>query len=86
MAGHGAASLMPEPLAVAVQRFKQCAAAVEVDLRRSTPDPVMRRDLTAAFDTLVRLTGRLFPPLSGETKAPDSPAFRHCASKCCPMC
>lgn len=76
IAGHGSASLMPEPLAAAVLRFKQCAAAVEVDLRRSTPDPVMRRDLAAAFDTLVRLTARLFPPLSGETPAPDSPALQ----------
>lgn len=76
VAGHGAASLMPESLAAAVQRFKQCAAAVEVDLRRSTPDPVIRRDLTAAFDTLVRLTGSLFPPLSGQNPAPDSPALQ----------
>ena len=30
----------------------------------------------AAFDTLVRLTGSLFPPLSGETAAPDSPALQ----------
>ena len=76
VAGHGAASLMPEPLAAAVQRFKQCAAAVEVDLRRSSPDPVLRSDLMTAFDTLVRLTGSLFPPLSGGTPAPDTAALQ----------
>ncbi|WP_413744599.1 cyclic nucleotide-binding domain-containing protein [Synechococcus sp. MIT S9451] len=76
VAGHGAASLMPEPLAAAVQRFKQCAAAVEVDLRRSSPDPVLRSNLMTAFDTLVRLTGSLFPPLSGETPAPDTAALQ----------
>ena len=74
--GLGDPSLMPPELASAVLRFKQCAAAVEADFRRSEPDAVLRRDLAAAFDTLVRLTGRFFPALSGETPAPDSPALQ----------
>ena len=74
--GQGANSLLPEPLDAAVHRFKQCAAAVESDLRRSEPDPVLRRDLAIAFDTLVRLTGSLFPALSGATPAPESPALQ----------
>ena len=74
--GHGASSVMPQPLLAAVQRFKQCAAAVEADLRRSEPDVVLRRDLAAAFDNLVRLTGSLFPPLSGDTPAAETPALQ----------
>ncbi|AII44728.1 hypothetical protein KR100_15390 [Synechococcus sp. KORDI-100] len=74
--GRGASSVMPEPLLLAVQRFKQCAAAVEVDLRRSEPDAVLRRDLAAAFDNLVRLTGSLFPPLSGDKPAAETPALQ----------
>lgn len=85
VAGHGAASLMPEPLAAAVQRFKQCAAAVEVDLRRSSPDPVLRSDLMTAFDTLVRLTGSLFPPREGLRRLTLLPS-RRCALNCCPIC
>ena len=74
--GHGASTVIPEPLQSAVQRFKQCAAAVETDLRRTEPDAVLRRDLAAAFDNLVRLTGSLFPPLSGATPAADTPALQ----------
>ena len=74
--GHGAKSVMPEPLLSAVRRFKQCAAAVEADLRRSEPDTVLRRDLVAAFDNLVRLTGSLFPPLSGDTPSADTPVLQ----------
>ena len=76
LAGHGAESLLPQPLAAAVLRFKQCAAAVEMDLRRSEPDPVLRKDLAASFDALVRLTGSLFPPHSGESPAPENPALQ----------
>ena len=73
---HGAPSPMPESLATAVMRFKQCAGAVEADLRRTDADAVLRRDLATAFDTLVRLTHTLFPALSGETPAPDCPALQ----------
>ena len=73
---HGAPSPMPESLATAVTRFKQCAGAVEADLRRTDADAVLRRDLATAFDTLVRLTHTLFPALSGETPAPDCPALQ----------
>lgn len=76
LAGHGTESLLPKPLAAAVLRFKQCAAAVEMDLRRTEADPVLRRDLATAFDSLVRLTGSLFPPCSGETPAPESPVLQ----------
>lgn len=74
--GRGAPSPLPLELEAAVLRFKQCAAAVEADLRRSQPDPVLRRDLAAAFDRLVQLTHVLFPALSGEQAAPDSPALQ----------
>ena len=74
--GHGASSVIPEPLLSAVTRFKQCAAAVEADLRRSKPDAVLRRDLAAAFDNLVRLTNSLFPALSGDTPAAETPALQ----------
>ena len=74
--GRGASTVIPEPLQSAVQRFKQCAAAVETDLRRTEPDAVLRRDLAAAFDNLVRLTSNLFPPLSGATPAVDTPALQ----------
>ena len=76
VAERGSPSLMPPELAAAVLRFKQCAAAVEADLRRSESDAVLRRDLAAAFDTLVRLTESMFPALSGETPAPDTPALQ----------
>ena len=76
VSGIGSPSLMPPELAAAVLRFKQSAAAVEADFRRSDHDAVLRRDLAAAFDTLVRLTGSLFPALSGETPAPDTPALQ----------
>ena len=84
--GRGASSVMPEPLLLAVQRFKECAAAVEVDLRRSEPDAVLRRDLAAAFDNLVRLTGSLFPPLSGTRQLPRLRPSRLCVWSCCPIC
>ncbi len=74
--GRGAESPMPEMLASAVVRFKQCAAAVEVDLRRSEPDAVLRRELAESFDSLVRMTGLLFPAVSGAMPAPDGPALQ----------
>ena len=76
LVGLDAPSLMPAPLAAAVLRFKQSAAAVEQDLRRTEPDVVLRRDLAAAFDSLVQLTGSLFPAISGETPAQDAPALQ----------
>jgi hypothetical protein len=74
--GRGAESPMPGELASAVLRFKQCAAAVEVDLRRSEPDAVLRRELAESFDSLVLLTGLLFPAVSGAMPAPDGPALQ----------
>jgi CRP-like cAMP-binding protein len=74
--GRGAESPMPGELSSAVVRFKQCAAAVEVDLRRSEPDAVLRRELAESFDSLVRLTGFLFPAVSGAMPAPDGPALQ----------
>ena len=71
----GAESPMPERLASVVLRFKQCAAAVEVDLRHSEPDAVLRRELAECFDTLVHLTGLLFPAASGALPAADGPAL-----------
>tara|TARA_B100000073_G_C23548013_1_gene498945 strand:+ start:392 stop:712 length:321 start_codon:yes stop_codon:yes gene_type:complete len=66
---------MPLELA-AVLCFKQFAAAVEVDFRSIEPNAVLSRNLAAAFVTLVRLTGSLFPALSGATPAPDTPSFQ----------